>query len=589
MLKFNNKVIVIGLVLILGLMLTGCGHKATELEVEKNNKGILKVVINNSNSPMLQSVSDDITIAKYKFTISKENVTKSQEIDATETAVIFNNLEVGNWTVEVTAVDTYGYDCYGGNSIATVMKDATTTSAVELYLLKGNLTLSINIPTGYTSGEAILLNHFGGSNVTKSLTINGEVGSVTFIDLQAGTWDIKINLSNSNETISGIGTFNVLPGRENSGTVTFNTETGEINIAINIHLTPADPTGLSATENNGSVDLSWTANSEANIAGYLIYRSKNQSGIKDILNQDLVTGTTYNDTTIIPGETYYYWIRAYNNDGYSSDFSNFTEITISNSSSSSVEMVIVPLGTTSADNGSITLDHDIKIGKYEVTHAEFIEFLNDAAVSSDGTYQGKTVINIDNSDCGIAHDGTSFSFVGSNIAANENCPVIFVTWYGAVAYCNWLSEQEGLIPAYDLNSWELISSDKSSLEGYRLPSENEWEYAARGGANGDATTYAGSDTLDDVAWTIMNSLDNGYCKPHQGGLKAANELGIYDMSGNVSEWTNTLVYGSSYAIRGGSWGGGTGYCEVGVQFYRDPSGGDSSNSVGFRLTRTNKQ
>ena len=244
------------------------------------------------------------------------------------------------------------------------------------------------------------------------------------------------------------------------------------------------------------------------------------------------------------------------------------------------EMVEVQAGT--AADGSTSIDYDIEMGKYEVTHAEFIQFLNSAGVASDGSYEAKKMIDMDSSGCAVGHDG-SFYFEGSSVAESEDTPVIEVTWYGALAYCNWLSEQEGLTPAYDLNNWELKNSDQSALEGYRLPTSTEWEYAARGGDNGNSTTYAGSDTIADVAWYT----DNSNSETHPVGEKQANELGIYDMSGNVYERTNTPE-DTGLVGRGGSYSFGPGYCEVvdnGNTYDLSHSGDD----LGFRLTKTKQE
>jgi sulfatase modifying factor 1 len=105
-----------------------------------------------------------------------------------------------------------------------------------------------------------------------------------------------------------------------------------------------------------------------------------------------------------------------------------------------------------------------------------------------------------------------------------------VTWCDAVAYCNWLSEKEGLPPCY--NGKGKMTRCDFSANGYRLPTEAEWEYAARGGTKTRGYTYAGSDNPDDVAWYA----DNSGGQIHPVGQKQPNELGLYDMSGNIWEW-----------------------------------------------------
>lgn len=122
-------------------------------------------------------------------------------------------------------------------------------------------------------------------------------------------------------------------------------------------------------------------------------------------------------------------------------------------------------------------------------------------------------------------------------------PVEMVSWYDAVEYCILRSEQEGLTPCYristtldpdNLNSedpycWKVYVDWDAS--GYRLPTETEWEFAARGGNLSRDYLYSGSDLLDDVGWYGVNSS-----KTRSVGGKSGNELGIYDMTGNVWEW-----------------------------------------------------
>ncbi len=152
-------------------------------------------------------------------------------------------------------------------------------------------------------------------------------------------------------------------------------------------------------------------------------------------------------------------------------------------------------------------------------------------------------------------------------------PVEWVSWAEAMEFCNRLSQKTG--------------------KTYTLPTEAQWEYAARGGNRADGTKYAGSNMVDAVAWY----KDNSGGKTHPCGTKRANALGIYDMSGNVCEWCKDW-YSSSYTsydtnnpngpssgsyrvYRGGSWYGSAWYCSVACRAYNWPS--TRHISFGFRV------
>ena len=241
------------------------------------------------------------------------------------------------------------------------------------------------------------------------------------------------------------------------------------------------------------------------------------------------------------------------------------------SSDNEIEFKEVASGKTAKDNGDLALKYDIMAGKYSLSIEEYLSIKDFEIISIYPRYY--------------------------NIYANE--PVTRINFYDALEYANKLSEEEGLEPAYEVNRkeefWEL-KDYPGELEGYRLATADEWEYLARGGVDGEASKYAGSDVIDDVAWHRGSNVE----QPQPVGQKQANELGLYDLSGNVYEMTSTNYreymddddYETDLITRGGSWD--TSKEEAEVTAINRELGLDNSGDVfrlanedfGFRLVRT---
>jgi formylglycine-generating enzyme required for sulfatase activity len=222
------------------------------------------------------------------------------------------------------------------------------------------------------------------------------------------------------------------------------------------------------------------------------------------------------------------------------------------------------------------------------------------------------------------------SVMGSNPSKfkGDDLPVEMVSWYDAIEYCNKRSAAEGLAPYYKIDKskkdpnnlpdprfgelddvrWTVTVNPVAN--GYRLPTEAEWEYAAGGGQLSKSYTYSGGELEDEVAWYWRNSgdrhlsgfwnwpaIEQNHSSPKPVGTKKPNELGLYDMSGNVREWcwdwSGDLVpnvkdpkgpsSGSARVWKGGGW--------MGAVFCLEPSyrGSLAANGKGpdqgFRVCR----
>ena len=167
----------------------------------------------------------------------------------------------------------------------------------------------------------------------------------------------------------------------------------------------------------------------------------------------------------------------------------------------------------------------------------------------------------------------------------DNQPVRNVSWFDAVKWCNLRSEVDGLEPVYVTGGGVFKTGETPpqlapGANGYRLPTEIEWEWAARGGAESKGTTYSGSNDPDSVAWFAANSES---AEPKTVAGKAPNELGMHDMSGNVREWVWD-AYKTYRRVRGGGVGDQSFECTVTVSDFNYPN--RRTPDTGFRTVRS---
>ncbi|HRV02577.1 MAG TPA: formylglycine-generating enzyme family protein [Mesotoga sp.] len=221
----------------------------------------------------------------------------------------------------------------------------------------------------------------------------------------------------------------------------------------------------------------------------------------------------------------------------------------------------------------VELTYDFYVGKYPVTFEEYDRYCKETGATKPSDWNW----------------------------GRGRRPVINVSWFDAVEYCNWLSEKEGLPIAYYgdgnlLDENRRKTEDITRVKGYRLLTEAEWEYAAKGGKTKKSMgyKYSGSNSPDSVAWYDSNSGS----KTHEVGHKKSNELELYDMSGNVWEWCSdwygsysslaqTNPYnnsGSRRVLRGGSWFNDATYTRVANRGSVSPT--STVNALGFRICRT---
>lgn len=254
----------------------------------------------------------------------------------------------------------------------------------------------------------------------------------------------------------------------------------------------------------------------------------------------------------------------------------------------SIDYVTVGNAGNAADSltGYGAVDHVYKIGKYEVTSAQYGEFLN-----AKGASNSYGIYNPGMASYGIIQSGSSGSFSYSVTGALANRPVVYVSWFDAARFANWLTNNQGAgdteTGAYTLNgamNGIILANPGAAVH---LPSEDEWYKAAY--YDGDASDYSlypnGQNSITNAHanydWIVGASTDVGSY------VSDPSSYGTFDQGGNVQEWNDGII-GSSRVLRGGAWdyyvvnvGGGEALLRSSFRDSLPPSG--EGPDFGFRV------
>jgi len=229
-----------------------------------------------------------------------------------------------------------------------------------------------------------------------------------------------------------------------------------------------------------------------------------------------------------------------------------------------------------------SVDHAYKIGTYEVTNAQYVDFLNAKGASNSNEIYTWTMRSTGAYGSNIVQSGGSGSYTYSVNSTYANQPVVGVTWFDAARFSNWLGNGQGSgsmeTGAYTLNGATSGIINVNPGAAVYIPSENEWYKAAYyNGANSTYSLYPNGQNTTTQAdanyWPSSGIVDVGYGK--------ASSSGTFGQGGNAWEWNDAVISGSTRGLRGASWYYGGGNPVSSYRYYNGPS--DEDGSIGFRV------
>ena len=500
------------------------------------------------------------------------------------------------YTFTVKAMDTSGNTSGGVTVDATpVVVDSKETMKIALSVpeAKSNtsVTVTVNVETAAEKIVDVVYKKDGSVNAA-TLLADSDAKKAEQNSLDNKKWTFEITAAD--ETANGTYTVAALDsdGREEIAQITID----------NFDFTPpAKVKGVTATYSSElkEIILNWTNPADSDFDHVEIVYTTND-GTADSVKSDVIAESSANKTfSDIDGtKAYYtYYIASVDKLGNTSKEVKY-RVSVNKTVSNVPEGFVEIPSASIAGTESWTPSSDVFLSGRKLEIASF--YMSDHEVTR-GEY--KAVMGSDPSSA-IAYDKDGNKLTGDDNVKNN--PVNYISWYDALVYCNTRSINEGLTPCYAIggktdpkdwgsvpsssnNTWNAATCDFTA-DGYRLPTEAEWEWAARGG---ESYTYAGSDDIDEVAWYTSNTNDTG---TRDVKTKKKNAYGLYDMSGNVWEWcwdwygsisgdtaSTGPASGSDRCSRGGSWNSGDISAQFANRGLNDPY--NRNNHDGFRLVR----